>query len=141
MAGFAAFAAERYDEGIEWTRRGLEENPDLPGVYRVLAANCGQAATLPPIVPDAHGAQSRCRGPSVFQNIASRSLRRRVRHSVQGVAIGLISILVVHVILLCATRLRWLSDRFTTRARWASAPREAVQSPTELVIRQPLPTE
>ena len=46
MAGFAAFAADRYDEGIEWASQGLEENPDQPGAYRVLAANCGQAGRI-----------------------------------------------------------------------------------------------
>jgi Flp pilus assembly protein TadD len=45
-AGFAAFASEDYNEGIEWARRGQEENPDWPGVYRVLAANCGPAGRL-----------------------------------------------------------------------------------------------
>lgn len=46
MAGFAAFAAERYDEGIEWARRGLEENPDQPGCYRVLAASYERAGRI-----------------------------------------------------------------------------------------------
>jgi len=34
------------DEGIEWAGRSEGENPDWPGVYRVLAANCGQAGRL-----------------------------------------------------------------------------------------------
>lgn len=46
MASFGTFVAERYDEGIAWARRGEKENSDWPDVYRVLAANCGQAGRL-----------------------------------------------------------------------------------------------
>ena len=46
IASFAEFASERYDEGIEWAQRGVAENPDWPGTYRVLAANCGQAGQI-----------------------------------------------------------------------------------------------
>ena len=46
MAAFADFAAERHEKGIEWAQRGVEENPDHPGSYRVLAANCGQASRI-----------------------------------------------------------------------------------------------
>jgi hypothetical protein len=46
MASFGAFVAERYDEGIAWARRGEEEHSDWPGVYRVLAANCGQTGRM-----------------------------------------------------------------------------------------------
>jgi hypothetical protein len=46
LAGFAAFIAERYDEGIEWTQRGREGTPDHPGDLHVLAANCGQAGRI-----------------------------------------------------------------------------------------------
>jgi len=46
LASFAAFASGDYDEGIEWARRCEGENLDWPGVYRVLAANCGQAGRI-----------------------------------------------------------------------------------------------
>jgi hypothetical protein len=46
MAAIAAYIAERYDEGIEWARCGREDNPDYPGVLRVLAANRGRAGRI-----------------------------------------------------------------------------------------------
>jgi TolB-like protein len=38
----AAFAAERYDETVDWSRRTIEENPRFPGAYRLLTATYGQ---------------------------------------------------------------------------------------------------
>jgi len=38
----AAFAAGRYDETLDWSRRTIEENPRFPGAYRLLTAAYGQ---------------------------------------------------------------------------------------------------
>jgi hypothetical protein len=46
MASAAAFLTTRYDEGIAWARCGKGNNPDHPGVLRVLAANCGQIGRI-----------------------------------------------------------------------------------------------
>ena len=40
--GWAALAAERYEEAIEFTMRAAEANPEFPDVYAVLAAANGQ---------------------------------------------------------------------------------------------------
>ncbi|MEE8505367.1 MAG: adenylate/guanylate cyclase domain-containing protein, partial [Kiloniellales bacterium] len=38
----AAFGAGRYRDAVEWARKSIQENPQFPGGYRVLAAAHGQ---------------------------------------------------------------------------------------------------
>ena len=42
----AAFAAERYEEAIDWSKKTAEENPRFPGAYRLLASAYGQLGRL-----------------------------------------------------------------------------------------------
>ena len=42
----AAYAAELYEEAIEWSRKTSEENPRFPGAYRILASACGQLGRI-----------------------------------------------------------------------------------------------
>jgi TolB-like protein/tetratricopeptide (TPR) repeat protein len=40
--GVAAFGDGRYDEAVNWAKSALEQNSEIPGAYRVMAASCGQ---------------------------------------------------------------------------------------------------
>jgi tetratricopeptide (TPR) repeat protein len=40
------FAAERYEEAVDWAKRSSRENPDFAWAYRVLAASFGQLGRL-----------------------------------------------------------------------------------------------
>jgi TolB-like protein/cytochrome c-type biogenesis protein CcmH/NrfG len=42
----AAFAAERYEDAVDWARKTAEENPRFPGAYRVLMSAYGQLGRL-----------------------------------------------------------------------------------------------
>jgi TolB-like protein/Tfp pilus assembly protein PilF len=37
--GLAAFAAERYEEAIDWAGKTIQQNPNFPGAYRLLASS------------------------------------------------------------------------------------------------------
>src|SRR5262252_6580046 len=41
---FGLTSTQRYDEAVEWARRGVEVNPNLRYPYRVLAAEIGRAS-------------------------------------------------------------------------------------------------
>jgi len=44
--GVGAFAAERYEEAVDWAKKSIEENPRFAGAYRVLTAACGQLGRI-----------------------------------------------------------------------------------------------
>jgi TolB-like protein len=45
-ASAAAFARERYEEAVDWSRKTAEENPRFPGAYRLLTSAYGQLGRL-----------------------------------------------------------------------------------------------
>ena len=52
LMAFACFAAQRYENAIDWAGRSLQHKPDWPGSYRMLAASYAHLGQL----EEAHGA-------------------------------------------------------------------------------------
>jgi Flp pilus assembly protein TadD len=46
VAGFACFAAERYEDAVEHAKRSARDNPKVPPAWRLLAASCAQLGRM-----------------------------------------------------------------------------------------------